>query len=177
MKMNSIGLLICLSTVAGLWSCNKSDDQVAGFDLVYQRQLVIPAGISQFDVHHFFIKNIPTNYLNALQMAGKTDADVKTIITAKSNLVGVFGDANLNYIDQVSLRIYNEGDPDDYIEIAYRQPVPLEPGNELPLLPSLANYKRFMTDNRFSLELVLWLRKPTTIETELRLDLSMKATY
>ena len=165
-------LLVACSTL----SCKK-DDLAPGFDMIYQQRFTIPAGIGVFQVHHFYLKNIPTKYMQNLTQHGKTDADVTGMITATAALNGLFGDANLNFVDQVSLRIYNEPNPDDYVEIAYRQPVPLEPGNSLPLIPSLADYKKYMTGPFFSMDVVFYLRNSTVIETDLQLDLQVRATY
>lgn len=173
---NKILPLLFLAVLTGL-SCNKDNDQVPGFDLLYQQDFVIPAGIGVFDVHHFQIRNISSRYLQTLDQQGKTDADVTGVLTAQAALNGVFGDADYSFIDKISLRIYNESDPTDYVEIAYRDPTPLEPGSSLPLIPSLADAKRFIKDPLFSLDVVLWLRKTTQVETETRLNLQMKATY
>lgn len=167
--------LICTALV-GI-SCNKDNDQVPGFDLVYQEDFILPAGISTFDVHHFQIKNIPTRYQQNLDQQGKTDADIKSVLTAQAVLSGVYNDANFDIVDQVSVRVFDAADPTDYVEIAYRYPTPLEPGNTLPLIPSLADTKRFFKNPRFSLDVVIWLRTTTQFETETRLSLQMKATY
>lgn len=158
-------------------SCNKVNDQSPGFDMIFQQEFYIPAGIGVFDVHHFQIENIPSRYQQYLDQHGKTDADITGIIASQVTLGGVFGDADFDYVDQVSLRVYDKSDPTDWVEIAYRQPVPLDPGNNLPLIPSLADAKRFFKNSRFSLDIVLWLRNTTQQETQTRLDLQMKATF
>ena len=174
MKKFTFGCWMLL--VFSMLACRK-EDQAPGFDMIYQQQFSIPAGIGVFQVHHFYLKNIPTRYEQSLMEHGKTNEDVTGIITAQATLNGIFGDANLNYIDQVSLRVYDEANPNDYVEIAYRQPVPLEPGNSLPLIPSMADFKRFLTGPRCSMDVVFWLRNSTGQETDLRLDLQVKATY
>lgn len=173
---NKILLLLACVAVLG-FSCNKNDDQTPGFDLIYQREFVIPAGIGAFDVHHFQLKNISSRYQQSLEQQGKTDADITGVLTSQSTLSGIFGDGDYAFIERASLRIYNESDPTDYVEIAYRDPTPLDPGNTLPLIPSLADAKRFIKEPLFSLDLVLQLRYTTQVETETRLNLQMKATY
>jgi hypothetical protein len=173
---NKIFLFLFCAALLG-FSCKKDDDQVPGFDMLYQQDFTIPAGISSFVVHHFQITDIPTRYQQSLTQYGKTDADIKGIITAQAALTGIFGDANFDIIDQVSLRAFDESNPNDYIEIAYRYPVPLDPGNNLPIIPSLADSKRFFKNSRFNLDVVIWLRGTTQTETEVRLNLQMKATY
>jgi hypothetical protein len=162
----------------GLWlsACTKDREIGPGFDLVYQQDFAIPAGIGAFAVHHFYLKNIPTRLEEILTQNGKTLEDIESVLTDQATLTGVFGDADYDFIDQVSVRAYYEGDPKDFIEIAYRQPVPLDPGNNLPLIPSLANSKRFFTGSpRFSLDVTLWLRKTTQDEFPTRLNLKMRA--
>ena len=173
---NKIFLFLLSVVVLGA-SCKKDDDQVPGFDMLYQQDFTIPAGIGGFDVHHFQITNIPTRYQQSLDQQGKTDADITGILTAQAIVGGIFGDADLSFVEQVSLRVFDESNPNDYVEIAYRQPVPLDPGNTLPLIPSLADTKRFFKNSRVSFDVVFWLRNTTQDETPVRLSLQMKATY
>lgn len=157
-------------------SCNKEDNS-PGFDLFYQREFSIPAGIGVFQIHHFELKNIPSRYAETLLQYGKTDADITQIVTKEASLSGVFGDADLSYIDEVSVRVSRENDLTDYIEVAYRQPVPLDPGNELPLIPSLADSKRIVQNDRLNLDVVIRLRTTTVDETSARLVLVLKAKF
>ena len=164
--------IICL----WLFSCTKDRENGPGFDLVYQQDFVIPPGIGAFAVHHFYLKNIPTRFEELLKQNGKTLEDIESVLTERATLAGVFGDADYDFIEQASVRVYYESDLKDFIEVAYRQPVPLDPGNTLPLIPSLANSKRFFTGApRFSLDVTLWLRKTTQDEFPTRLNLQMRA--
>ncbi|MCC7245214.1 MAG: hypothetical protein IT269_06020 [Saprospiraceae bacterium] len=175
MKYRLLFLLLCTLTFA--LSCNKDDETVPGFEMPYQADFTIPAGIGALDAHHFQFKNLPTRYSELLTQYNKADADVKGIKTLKAGIGGIFGDANLSFIQQVSIRVYNEDDPNDYIEVAYRDVTPLDPGNELPLLPSLANCKRLMTGTRFSMDVVLWLRQTTQTDSDVRISLILNAQY
>lgn len=171
-------IILFLTGVALLGlSCNKDNELAPGFDLLYQKDFILPAGISVFDVHHFQINNIPTRYQQSLDQQGKTDADITGVLTTQAVLSGIYSDADFANIDKVSVRVFDSSDPTDYVEIAYRDPAPLDPGNTLPLIPSLADTKRFFKNSRFSLDIVIWLRNTTQIETETRLTLQMKATY
>lgn len=172
-RLSILALLAILLTTA----CKKDNDLGPGFDLNYSQQFDIPAGIGGFAVHHFYLKNIPSRYVQSLTQQGKTDADVTGILTTKAELTGIFGDADFSFVDQVSLRIYHESDPTDYIEVAYRQPVPLDPGNVLSLIPTLADSKRLVSADRFSMDVVLWLRNTTLDNTQVQLNLQLKATY
>lgn len=170
--LHALLLLLLLSA-----SCKKKEDTRPGFDLQYQTQFDIPAGLGPFVVHHFYLRNIPTRFEQTLLQNGKLKEDIAAILTTQANLGGIFGDADFEFIEQISVRVYNETDPNGAIEAAYRFPVPLDPGNNLPLIPSLADLKDILEEPRFSLDVALWLRKTTQIETSVRLDLQFKAVY
>ncbi|MFN0035547.1 MAG: hypothetical protein ACKVUS_10795 [Saprospiraceae bacterium] len=158
-------------------SCRKDDGLAPGFDMVFQREFSIPAGIGVFDVHHFQLKNIPSDWEQYLSQHGKTAADITGVITAQASVGGVFGDVDLSVVEKMSVRIYDDSNPNDYVEIAYRDPTPLDSGNILPLIPSLANSKRFFSNPRFSADVVIWLRRTTQDQSDVRLDLTMRATF
>jgi hypothetical protein len=158
------------------FSCKKDDNPV-GFDMQYRQEFSIPAGLSVFAVHHFYLKNIPSQYANLLAENGRTDAEVTGIIPTKAELSGIFGDASFDFIEEASIRVYLEKDPTDYLECAYRQPVPLNPGNTLPLIPGLGDVKKYLSEARFSVDVSLRLRRTTDEETTTRLDLLFRATH
>jgi hypothetical protein len=176
MKHTCIALFFLGLAALSALHCKKDDDLGRGVDLVYRRNLEIPAGLGVFDVHHFYINNIPTNYTGTLDLAGVNPADVTKILTTQGTLTGTFGDANLDFIDRVSLRVFKD-DPNNYLEIGYRDPAPVDPGNTMGLIPSLADSKGFFSEDRVSLDVVIWLRRTTNESTPLQLDLTLRAAY
>lgn len=56
-------------------------------------------------------------------------------------------------------------------------PLHLDSGNLLPLIPSLADSKRFFSNPRFSVDVVMYLRRTTQEQSDVRLNLKMRATY
>lgn len=166
-------LLLCCLAFAGC----KKEETLPGFDMIYTQDFSFPAGIGPFVTHHFYFKNLFTRYDNLLTQAGKTDAEISRILTLQASLSGIFGDANFNVVEEASLRIYNESDPLGFIEVAYRFPTPIDPSNTLDLIPSLADAKKIMSQDRFSIDLALRLRNTTFDETPVRLNLQFKANY
>ena len=158
-------------------SCHKDDGLAPGFDMVFQREFSLPAGIGIFDVHHFQLKNIPSNWEQYLDQHNRTAEEISGVITAEASIGGIFGDADLGLVEKISIRIFNDADPNDYVEIAYRDPAPFDSGNVLQLIPSLADSKRFFLDPRFSVDVVIWLRQTTQDQSDLRFNLTMRATY
>lgn len=163
--------------LASLLACKKDNDLAPGFDMIYQQQFSIPAGLSEFVVHHFYFENLASRYDNLLSENAKTDADIKAILPIEAELVGVFGDANFDFLEEVSVRVYPASKPNSHLEFAYRYPVPLNPGNQLAIIPGLADVKTFLKEDRFNLDLALRLRKTTVDLSEARLSVRFRANY
>ncbi len=158
-------------------SCKKEENIGPGFDLQFQQDFTVPPGINVFAVHHFYLKNLPTNFQDLLVRHNATADDIARIRTTKAVLSGVYGDANYDFVDQVSVKAYNLDNLNDNLEVAYRQPVPLEPGNVLPLIPSLADSKKFLSAERVNLDVALWIRNTTGDEIPTRLTLTLRAEF
>ncbi|TNE50361.1 MAG: hypothetical protein EP344_17390 [Bacteroidetes bacterium] len=155
----------------------KKEDTTPGFDMLYQQDFTIQPGLGPFVTHHFYLKNIDTRYASLLDQYGKTDEEVIRILPVQAAVAGIFGDANFNVVEEASLRIYQESDPNGYIEVAYRFPTPIDPSNTLDLIPTLADAKRILKEDRFSIDLAIRLRSTTADEMPVRLSLKMKANY
>jgi hypothetical protein len=166
-----------LLTLCLFLSACKKEDTSQGFDMTFRQEFVIQPGLNVFSVHHYYLKSLPSRYTQLLAEHNKTDADILRIEPTQINLSGVFGDANFDFVEEASVRVYLESDPTDYLEFAYRYPVPLETGNNLGLIPGLANVKRFLSQDRYSVDVSLRLRNTTTEEIQARLDWVLKAKF
>lgn len=165
-----------LIALASLLACNK-ETLKPGFEIPFVAELTIPPGLNPFDTHYFIINNLTSRYDALLQQNGVTDADISGIATQQAGVFGIFGDENFDFVQEASLRVFPESNPDDWIEIAYRLPVPLNPGSRLDLIPSLADSKRILQMPRFSAALMLRLRRTPTIESDIRVNFIMRAQY
>lgn len=157
--------------------CIKDNEVKPGFDMLFREQFEIPAGLNPYVVHHFYFRNLPTRFQQILDQQGRTASQVTGVLTASGVLSGIFGDANFNFLSEVSLRAFKEPNISNQVEIGYRLPVPLEPGNRLDILPSLADVKRYAQEDRMGLDLALRLRDITRQTTTVQLDLRLRATY
>ena len=166
---------IALALLFTLGNCKKETESTLAFDMVYQADFTIQPGLGIDVVHHYYLKNIASRYMTYLSQYNKVDGNIIKILPAQLALTGTYGDANFDFIDQATLRIYNESDPNDFVEIAYRYPVPVDPGNSLALIPNQPNIKKYLTGSRFSIDLALRLRNITSEETVSRIDLLFKA--
>jgi hypothetical protein len=169
--------LFLISALCLFLSSCKKDDTTPAFDMTFRQEFTIQPGLSVFSTHHYYLKNLPTFYGQLLSDNNKTDAQITRIEPTQINLSAVFGDANFDFIEEASIRVYLESDPSDYLEFAYRFPVPLETGNNLGLIPGLANVKRFLSQDRYSVDISLRLRDTPTEEIPTRLDWIFKAKY
>ncbi len=160
-----------------LFSGCKKEEDLPGFDMQYQQEFTMQAGLGAFVTHHFYFKNLPTRYNSLLTQFGKTDEDIKRILPAQAQLVGVFGDADFSVIEEAVLRVYSESDPAGILEVAYRFPTPIDPSNTFDIIPGLADAKKIMSRERFSIDLALRLRNITQDETPVRMSLKFKAVY
>ena len=173
-KMKNWYLLLFVFTL--FLSCKKEED-VRGIDLNYREVFEIPAGIGVFDVHHFYIKNIFTRFESTLAQGNIKTEDILRVLTVEATMAGQFGDANLDFVDRIALRVFNNDDVTNYLEIAYRDPSPIDPGNLIGLIRSLVDSKSYFNTDRFGIDVVIYLRRTTNESTAVQLDFKMRAAY
>jgi hypothetical protein len=173
---NALRYLLLFSAFLAL-GCTRDDETGPGFDMVFQETFFIPPGISVFDTHHFIRKNLQTRYQAYLQQHGKTDADIASILLEEGSLSGQFGDADLGFVQELSVRLFDGINELVYTEAGYRLPVPFDAGNSIGIIPTLADCKPFLSDDRYGIDVVLRLRNVPQLESEVRLDLRFKAVY
>lgn len=164
-------VLVAISTL----TCKK--DERRGVDILFRRDFEIQAGIGPFVVHHYYLNNIPSTYKAVLQANSLQDSMITNIFNSNGELSTIFGDTDLNFITRISIRIFEEGNPGNYIEVAYRDPAPNNSNATLGLVPSLADVKSFITKDRFGIDVAVEVRNITTENVPVRLDLKFKAEY
>jgi hypothetical protein len=168
-------LLFSLFTVL-IVACKK-DNTGPAVDMLYRRDFEIQAGLNPLVKHHFYLNNMSSKYLPSLQSASLSDSSIIQVANATGELSAIFGDAKLDFISRISVRIFEEGKPNEYIEVAYRDPAPNNSGATLGLIPTLANVKDIMRKDRFGIDIALETRNITTQTIPVRLDLKFKAFY
>ncbi|MEY3240056.1 MAG: hypothetical protein RIR11_1494 [Bacteroidota bacterium] len=170
--------LLLLALISScLLSCNKDDGFEKYVELIYRESFEIPAGVGVFDVPHLFINDVPSKYLDLLRAGNMKPEEIEKVLTIESTISGIFGDEDLGVIDRISLRVIQGNNSSDFIEIAYRDPAPNNPGNGMGLIPSLSDSKAFISQETINFEIVIWLRANTTQTIPLQLDLKMRAGY
>ena len=100
---NIILLVLAIIIITG---CNKNDADVK-FEMAYEREFTIPAGLNVFDTHYFPIRDISIgSYLAANNV---TAADLVAINPGSARLSTKFsGLAEYDFIRDVSIVIFTD---------------------------------------------------------------------
>ncbi len=153
-------------------SCKKEDPEL--FEMLYAENFTIPAGLNPFDTHYFLLKDIPVGtYLSARNL---TPDMLKAINPKAASFINTFaGSANYDFLRDVSVRIYTD-DINNSKELFYYDLVPENTGDNLGLIPSLADARAYLNGSVFNIEIRLnFKRAPLqNIETQFRFSLSAK---
>ena len=130
-------------------------------------------------MHYFNLENIPTNHEGLFSSNNvNANSDVR-IVPLECSLNGLIGNTDYDFIEQMSVRICDAGDVSENCgtEIFWRQPVPLNVGNILDLIPSDIDVKKFLTKDQVNIQVKLELLRqnpPQFVETRLLLDFAVR---
>ncbi|MBP7272969.1 MAG: hypothetical protein KA974_03965 [Saprospiraceae bacterium] len=160
-----ISFIILLLSIVG---CRKEIEQ--RFEIPYEVAFDIPAGLDNFNVHYFDIKNVPTNIDAIVAGNGVTLNDIPAIRPKEFQLTSVLG-IDYDFIYRINIYLFDETDPANIKEIAYYDEVPLNTSSFLSVQPSLVDAKPFLSKPYMNVRVRLQLRHPTSefIESRLRL--------
>ncbi|HEX5112203.1 MAG TPA: hypothetical protein VFV79_05115 [Saprospiraceae bacterium] len=168
-----VTLLLVLVTLV---SCHK-DDREELFVINHVVDFTITPGLNTFDTHITDIFPIESLLNARLDETGTAPTEVNTIEPKRAILSSVFGDINLEFIDQVSILIYDPYHPSDRVEFAYkdRQQIPYTKKYSIELFPGIADVKHWMELDYFGIEIRLNYRQVTPSLTQMRLDFDFRA--
>jgi len=139
-----------------LFSACTRDTREKLFELRFNNlQFTIPAGLNTFQSYYFPFSPLSTNIQNQLKAFQLTAGDIGGIYPAYATLRALDNNIDLDFIDEVSIRICGINESSCRLEVFYLQPVPFNAGREIRLLPSLANGQSILLDENFKLEVVL----------------------
>ncbi len=151
--------------------CRDKDELRVLFEMPYQNLLFeIPAGLSHFEAHYFVLRDLQSNADFFLDNNGKTAEQITAVNPHSAQLWAVDGNIDFEFVDEVSVRIYLEDEPNKWKEIFYRDQIPLNIGSKIDLIPTSVNVKDFVLEENFSIEVVfarMRTQSPSFIETRL----------
>ncbi len=161
-------LLIILFGILSLVSCRTDD--APGIDMIYFEEFRMQAGLNPF-VTHFYEFTIPTRVDFFL------DNDVERvdrITNSFARLTNTEG-ASYDFVESVIVNIIDT-ETGNAFEAAFREDIPFDTGNTLDLIPSLVDFKDYLTGDLFTLQIRIRLRASTPFSIERnRLDFGFKA--
>ncbi len=165
---------LLLFIIPFLWSGCRNDEPIL-FELEFREDFEITAGLNTIETHHFLLRNINTNLDSYLSSFGYQESDISLINPNNATLEVLFGNSDLDFVFEVSVRAYKEN-PLDYQEIFYRENVPLNTSSVLQLLPTLVDVKKLMQEDVFNIDVAFLFRNapPQFIDARLTLDLLAK---
>lgn len=163
--------LLALSIVL-LTDCNKNDPDVK-FEMAYEREFTIPAGLNVFDTHYFPIRDISIgSYLTANNV---TAADLIAINPGSARLTTKFsGLGDYSFIRDVSIVIFTD-DENNNKEVFWRPSVPLNAGETLDIFATLVDAKQYFENTKFNLYVKLNLQAVPQQTVETRFTFSFLA--
>ena len=170
-------MLISLVAVMMAMSCKK-DDRVELFQLRYPPPPIefdILPGLNTFDTHIYTFSPLPTEYLTRLASSGYTDDEVISIEPKKAALSSLFGDEDINFINKVSVYVYDPFNPSDKVEFLYLEPVPYKSKTVIQLFPGITDITQWMKAEYFGVEIRLNFRENSPSLTEMKLEFDLRA--
>ena len=171
-----ITLYVCLFLI-GLVptvSCNK-DKRVELFEINHIVDFNIQPGLNTFDTHFFEVSPFSSIYDARLAASGKTSADVISIEAKDATLSSTFGDINLEFIETISVYIFDPFDPSNKIEFFYLDPTPFRNSNSWRLFPGIADISEWIDTDYFGIEVRLNFRQVSPSAIPMRLEFEIRA--
>lgn len=150
-----------------IFSACKGDG--LGFNMTYQRDFEIPAGLGVFDTHVFELNGIPTNKAAFLSTSGASESDITTILPKEAELSINFANVDFVFVGEVVVEIFTRAD-NIGTEIFYRDEIPLNTGRAITLFPSLPEIGQYLTGDEFNIRVELRLRDISPQFLDTRLD-------
>jgi hypothetical protein len=162
-KQTLLFLLLALTI-----GCNKDTrDSVQGS---IDAEFDIPNGLNTIETHVFVIEDVTSFFEQTLLQNGRSINDIDEVLSAKGDLVFPFISGSINFLDKVSIRIYNRFDPNNYKEMYYLDAIPLNANNPLKLFSTISNLQPILENENFDMEVRLKFRAFTPPNLRVRLD-------
>ena len=137
-----------------------------GFEMRYQRDFEIPAGLGVFDTHVFVLNGIQSNKAAFLTANGVLEEDITEIIPQNAQLSVNFANVEFLFVREVIVEIFTR-DEIRGREIFFREEIPQNTGIRINLIPSLPDVKDLILQDEFNIRIEMKLRdiSPQFIET------------
>jgi hypothetical protein len=141
----------------------------------YPIDFTLGAGLNTLQTHFYRTSGIQSQFQAELDAVARQESEITSITPKFAALSTVFQDADLDFIRQIFIRVFDPSDPDNTNrEVFYLDPVPPNTRTIIRPFPGLANVKDITSLPVFGVEIgiSLWEITPRTYDMRLTLELS-----
>jgi hypothetical protein len=157
-----------------LLSCHNDNRQEL-FVINHHADFTIQPGLNVIDTHIYTVFPIKSLVDQYLKSYGRTRDEVASFEPKRAYLSSIFEDVNLDFIDRVSVLIYDPYNPVDRVEFCYLDPVPFKNKVGIELFPGIADVSPWLDREYFGVEIRLNYRQVTPSLIQMRLDFDFRA--
>ncbi|MEY3368535.1 MAG: hypothetical protein RI973_1690 [Bacteroidota bacterium] len=136
--LNMKNIILLLLAVFSMLSCRKEDTPPLVRIPVTNLSFTVDPTLQPGFEYYIPINGVRTNAMQLLDARGIDTSDIKRVMPGRARLSIIFAQANLDFIDAVSIRLCPLGQDQENCgqEAFYRDPVPLGTGTDIDLIPS-----------------------------------------
>ena len=176
MKKSRFHIPGIIALILMVLSCKKDNGEEL-FELKFPPppiEFVIQPGLSTFDTHVYTQSPISSQYEARLEASGHTDDEVDLIQAKDAYLSSLFEDEDLDFINRISVYIFDPFQPSNKIEFFYLEPIPFKAKTSIRLFPGITDVSDWIKSGFFGVEIRLDFREisPALIEMKLEFDLA-----
>ena len=144
-------IAIMVFVVLSLSAC-KEDPPLPLFEMKFSERIVLPSGQDPFSTLFIESKQLRTNFETFLNNANQIADDVKVISPSTCVFEAVFEEIDFDFLESVSVYIYESSDRSNSVEVFFMEPVPGNQKGDLQLFGTLANAEFIMSNENFDIE-------------------------
>lgn len=173
MKFKLIHWAYCGLACLVLLSCHR-DKREELFTLNDHVDFTIQPGLNTFDTHIYAISPKISMLNDRLDDAGISPDKVVAIEAKRAYLSSIFEDVNLDFIDKISVYIFDPYNTNNKIECFYLEPIPFKDKVGIQLFPGIADVSEWLENDYFGIEIRLDFRQVTPSLVQMRLDFDFR---
>lgn len=163
-----LSIIILFITSISFSSCKK--DNRINFQERLEVDVELGNGLNLVETHVFIVRDIASLIEGNLMNNGITIDDVDEIQSGRGDFTFPFFNGDFDFIQRVSIRVFNRSDPDGFKEMYYNDFVPINQGNKLNLFSNISNLKNIVSNEMFDMEVRLKFRSFVPPQTRIRLN-------
>ncbi len=155
-----------------LFSACGNDENLL-FEMPYQVEFEIPAGLNTIDEHVFEVNNIPTNADSIFSFYGYEKDAILRIDPGIANLSAIFSNSNYGFIREAAIEIFND-DNERGKEVFFRIEIPRNIGSQMSLAATLVDAQEFLKQDKFNIRLILDTRELSSEFIQTRIQFNFR---